>query len=98
MTGPGPTLPTWAVQQGVAYPGTPVALANVIGGAPVDPKVALIDHLVGDREQRRRHVEAEGSCGLEVDEQFEPGRKLHRQVAGLLTFEDAIDVAGDPRV
>jgi hypothetical protein len=33
---------------------------------------ALFDHLVGDREQRRRHGEAEGSCGLQIEDELEP--------------------------
>ena len=41
-----------------------------------------------------RDVEAERLGGLEVDHQFVLDRRLHRQVGGLLAFEDAIDVAG----
>src|SRR5215813_9681961 len=47
------------------------------------------DHLVRAGEQRRWHVEAERLGGLQVDHQFEFGRRLHRQVAGLLSFQDA---------
>ena len=39
-------------------------------------------------------VEAERLGGLEVDDQFEFGRRLHRQVGRLLALEDAVDVAG----
>ena len=42
----------------------------------------------------RRHVEAERLGGLEVDDQLELGRRLHRQVGRLLALEDAIDIAG----
>src|SRR5262245_37699958 len=57
-------------------------------------KASLFDHLVGAGEQTVRHVEAEGLCGLEVDHQLVLGRCLHRQVGGLLAFENAVDVAG----
>jgi hypothetical protein len=33
-------------------------------------------------------------CCLEVDDQLVLGRCLHRKVAGLLAFEDAIDISG----
>src|SRR5262249_34853224 len=52
----------------------------------------LLDHLIGARKHRRRHGEAERFGGLEVDDQFVFGRRLHRQIAGFLPFEDAIDV------
>ena len=39
-------------------------------------------------------VEAERLGGLEIDDQFVLGRRLHRQVGRLLALEDAIDVAG----
>ena len=42
----------------------------------------------------RRHVEAERLGCLEIDHQLVLGRRLHRQVGGLLAPEDAIDVGG----
>jgi hypothetical protein len=43
-----------------------------------EQKSDLFDNLVGEREQRRRHVEAERLGSLEVDYQFELGRLLDR--------------------
>src|SRR5436190_3698389 len=54
----------------------------------------LFDHLVGASEESWRHVEAECPGGLHVDHQLVLRWRLHRQLAGLLTLEDAIDVAG----
>src|ERR1700747_3803456 len=50
-----------------------------------------LDHLVGAREQRRGHVDAERLSGLHVDHQLVLGRHLHRQVGWFLALEDAVD-------
>ena len=41
----------------------------------------------------RRHREAERLGGLEVDDQLVLGRRLDRQIGGLLALEDAVNVA-----
>jgi hypothetical protein len=53
-------------------------------------KARSFDHLVGGGEKGRWHVEAERSCGLEIDDQLVFGRRLHRKVGGLLALEDAM--------
>jgi len=58
----------------------------------------LFDHLVGAAEQRRRHIEAERLRGLEIDHQLVFRRRLHRQIAGFLPFEDAIYVTSGEAV
>src|SRR6202043_67946 len=53
-----------------------------------------LDHLVGAREQRDGRVEAERLGGLQINGKLVFGRKLDRQIAGLCTFENAVDVRG----
>src|SRR6516165_11648421 len=52
------------------------------------------DHFVGDGEYRWRHSKAERLGGFLVDDQFELGWGLNRQVSRVGPFEDAIDIAG----
>jgi hypothetical protein len=54
----------------------------------------LLDHLIGKGEQLRGNFEAERLSSGQIDDQIELGRRLHRQVCGLLALEDAIDVVG----
>src|SRR5262245_60277641 len=61
-------------------------------------KGLLFDHFVCTRKQRRRHGKTECFGGLNIDHQFEPGRRLHRQVGWLLALEDAIDIASGASV
>ena len=56
--------------------------------------IRLFDHLISARQQRRRHGEAERLGGLQVDDHLVLCRRLHRHVGRVLTFEDAVDVAG----
>jgi hypothetical protein len=46
-----------------------------------------LDHLVGPGEHRWRDFKAERLRGLEIDYQFVLGRRLHRQVGGLLALD-----------
>ena len=48
------------------------------------PREALLDHLIGQREELRWDVNAKGFGGLQVQDEIEPGRLLDRKVAGLL--------------
>jgi len=49
----------------------------------------LFDHLVGAGEQHGRHVEPERAGGRQIDDEIELGRLYHRQIGGLLAFQDA---------
>jgi hypothetical protein len=54
------------------------------------------DHLVGEREQRRRNFEAERPGRLHVDDKLEFGRLQDREVGGLRALEDLTGVDADP--
>src|SRR5262249_56047234 len=58
----------------------------------------LFDHLVGGRKQRWRHGEAERLGSRGVDDQLKLGRLLNREIARLLSLENAIDIAGGAAV
>src|SRR5262245_19720627 len=52
----------------------------------------LFDDLVGTGEQRRRDFQAEGLGGVEVDDELEFGGRLDRQIAGLFSAQDSVDI------
>src|SRR5215469_12578455 len=56
--------------------------------APALAGAFSFDHLVGDSEQHRRHVEANYPGRLQVDDEFELGRLHDGQVSRLGALED----------
>src|SRR5881396_2214643 len=54
-----------------------------------------LDHLVGARKQRRRHIEAECSRGHKIDDEFELGSLHDRQVGRLGALEDLTGIDAD---
>jgi hypothetical protein len=58
------------------------------------PTGPSLDDLIRPQQERRRNRQAERLGGLEVDDQLERGRLLDRQVSGLRTFQDLVDIDG----
>src|SRR5262249_20570340 len=56
---------------------------------------SLFDHLVGEREQRRRNVDAERLRRLQVDDEVEFARLHDRQFRRLFALEDTASIGAD---
>src|SRR6516164_8273227 len=50
-------------------------------------KGSLFDHLVGEREKRGLHFDTKRARGLEIEDEFQSGRPLHRHVGGLFPLQ-----------
>src|SRR5215510_15739348 len=70
------------------------ATAHVCYGPEADIRVASFDYLVGAGEQRWWDSEPKRLRRLDVDDERELRRVLHRQVGGVGAIEDAINVRG----
>jgi hypothetical protein len=63
-----------------------------ISSIPSSVRSNLLDHLVGEGDERRRHREAEHFCSPQVDDEIELDRCLHGEIDHLLTLKEAIDI------
>src|SRR3954469_21045257 len=59
-----------------------------MGRSPETSPTGSLDHLIGEREQRRRDFEAERLGGLHVERQLELGGLRDRQFGRLLALEN----------
>src|SRR5215468_10289912 len=54
--------------------------------------IALLDDVVGAGEDRLRDRQSERLRGLEIDRKIESGRQLDRQIGGLASLQNLVDV------
>src|SRR5262249_31538396 len=73
-------------------------MANTVSnvGPPCPPSLRDVapsfDHLTRPCEQYRRPVESQRVGSLQVDHQFELGRRLHGKIAGIGALQDPVDI------
>jgi hypothetical protein len=53
---------------------------------------APFDHLIGRNQHTGRHVGPQGFGGLQIDDELEPGQRLHRQIVWFLAAESATNL------
>src|SRR5436309_11201077 len=71
---------------------------RLTAGLGVNPRGISLNHLIRLRQHRLGDREAQCLRGFQVDHQFELGRLLDGQVAGLGTLENLVDVGrGAPK-
>src|SRR5215208_2064605 len=69
-----------------------LALRHVRKMPKTGSRRTLFDHLVGTGEQWQRNGEAECLRGLEIDDQFDVGDLLDRQVGRLLALQNSAGI------
>ena len=73
----------------------PITAPRQLGGSRMlSAAGALLDHLVGTEEQNLGDGEAQGLCGSDTDNQFEPGRLLDGQFVWSRALQDLVRVSG----
>src|SRR5262245_61095653 len=94
----------WLCAAALPVPSNPMVAAFACARAAKGPAAAappssvmnlrrlIIDHLGGDRQQRRRHGDAQHSGGLMVDHQLELARLHNRQICWVRSPKDAAGV------
>ena len=75
---------TLAVQQRMSALTPKADMCGANSNVCFGPDIALFDHLVGLRKQRRWHCYAQCFSRLKIDHQLVLGRRLRRKVGGLL--------------
>jgi hypothetical protein len=71
---------------------TGVGLGQQSSRLALQQTVVLFDYLVRSRQQHRRHIETERLRGPEIDHKFKCSGLLDWQIAGALTFQNAVNV------
>src|SRR5258707_11847715 len=93
-SGSGQSRQNWAARAMSGLPplATELRTSRDVSNVPNSEVAILFDHLVSLGKQGLWHGETERLCSVQIDDQFELGRQLHRQVGRRCPAQDPVNI------